>query len=244
MDYSRPERADRLAAEYVTGTLRGGARRRFESLLPSHPSLRRAVADWERRVQPLLDSVPEVPPRPQVWQAVQTRVWGEAPAASPGADPARAASPPRPAPWWQRLGLWQGATGLATAALVGSLVLSPRASELPPPIVIVMNANPDAGPGAVPARFVASLGADGRSLVLKPVDVPAIEATRALELWAVPADGAPRSLGLVSADQGAVIRRAGLLTGTAAFAVSLEPSGGSPTGAPTGPILSLGRVAL
>ena len=89
-----------------------------------------------------------------------------------------------------------------------------------------------------------SVGADGRSLVLKPLDVPAIEATRALELWAVPSDGAPRSLGLVSADQGAVIRRAGLLTGTAAFAVSLEPAGGSPTGAPTGPILSLGRVAL
>ncbi|MFY7857170.1 MAG: anti-sigma factor [Rubrivivax sp.] len=240
MDYSRPELADRLAAEYVTGTLRGRARRRFEALLPSHPALRRAVADWERRAQPLLDAVPEVKPRPQVWEAVQAQVWGET-ALTP---PAPTAAAQRAARWWQRLGLWQGATGLATAALVASLVLSPRASEVPPPIVIVMNANPDAGAGAVPARFVASLGADGRSLVLKPLDVPAIEATRALELWAVPSDGAPRSLGLVSADQGAVIRRAGLLTGTAAFAVSLEPAGGSPTGAPTGPILSLGRVAL
>ena len=43
MDYSRPELADRLAAEYVAGTLRGAARRRFEALLPAHPQLRAAV---------------------------------------------------------------------------------------------------------------------------------------------------------------------------------------------------------
>ena len=43
MDYSRPELADKLAAEYALGTLRGPARRRFENLLPAHPSLRRAT---------------------------------------------------------------------------------------------------------------------------------------------------------------------------------------------------------
>ena len=49
MDYSRPELADRLAAEYVLGTLRGPARRRFEALLPAHPALNRAMLDWQRR---------------------------------------------------------------------------------------------------------------------------------------------------------------------------------------------------
>ena len=43
MDYSRPELADRLAAEYVAGTLRGPARRRFETLLPAHATLRAAT---------------------------------------------------------------------------------------------------------------------------------------------------------------------------------------------------------
>ena len=43
MDYGRRERADRLAAAYVLGTLRGPARRRFEALLPAHPALREAV---------------------------------------------------------------------------------------------------------------------------------------------------------------------------------------------------------
>ena len=53
MDYSRPDLADRLAAGYVAGTLRGPARRRFEALLPAHPSLRGAVPDWQDRLIPL-----------------------------------------------------------------------------------------------------------------------------------------------------------------------------------------------
>ena len=46
MDYSRPELADALAAEYVTGTMRGAARRRFEALLPAHSALRAATLAW------------------------------------------------------------------------------------------------------------------------------------------------------------------------------------------------------
>ena len=35
MDYGRTDLADRLAASYAAGTLRGPARRRFEVLLPA-----------------------------------------------------------------------------------------------------------------------------------------------------------------------------------------------------------------
>ena len=67
---------------------------------------------------------------------------------------------------------------------------------------------------------------------------------KALELWAVPAQGAPRSLGLVSAERATTVLRTQLLKDTAAFAVSVEPPGGSPTGAPTGPIVSVGQLQL
>ena len=241
MDYSRPELAALLAAEYVLGTLVGPARRRFDALLPAHPALRDAVAQWQQRLAPLAPltstaTLAPVQPSPAVWAAVQERLFGRAvPAAST-----------TPLPWWQRLGLWQGLSGAALAGVLGLSVLLQQVPPTQPPIVVVLasTSQVNVGTTTVTAHFVVSLTADGRSLVLKPLNAPAIETTRAMELWAVPAQGAPRSLGLVSPTQGATVLRTGLLTGTAAFAVSVEPAGGSPTGAPTGPIVSLGKLAI
>jgi anti-sigma-K factor RskA len=91
MDYSRPALADRLAAEYVLGTLRGPARRRLRSLLPAHPTLRRAVTRWRLRLMPLSISVPAVEPGPAVWAGIERRVFG---ASLPAARPEAAGSPP------------------------------------------------------------------------------------------------------------------------------------------------------
>ena len=88
MDYSRPPRAERLAAEYVMGTLQGAARRRFEALLPAHPALQRAVRSWQERLMPLTGVLPEQQPPAAVWRAIEQRLW-----------PA-----PVPQPWWQRQG--------------------------------------------------------------------------------------------------------------------------------------------
>ncbi|MDE2567125.1 MAG: hypothetical protein KGL50_15190, partial [Burkholderiales bacterium] len=75
MDYAHPQLADALAAQYVAGTLRGRARDRFETLLPSHPALQRAVDDWQRRLMPLTAVLPEQRPPGRVWQAIQARLW-------------------------------------------------------------------------------------------------------------------------------------------------------------------------
>lgn len=228
MDYGRRDLADRLAAEYVLGTLRGPARRRFEQLLPGHPVLRDAVAAWQTRLHPLATGVEPVTPRAAVWQRLESRLF---PAAAP-------------LPWWQRLSLWRAVSGVAVAAVAGLLVLGPVTEPAPQaPIVVVLGANP-AVAQASPARFVASLSADGRALVLRPIDAPPLAAQQALELWAVPAQGAPRSLGLVRADGATTLLRRETLKGAAALAVSVEPAGGSPTGAPTGPIVSLGALPI
>jgi anti-sigma-K factor RskA len=91
---------------------------------------------------------------------------------------------------------------------------------------------------------VASLSPDGRALVLQPLQAPTLTAAQALELWSVPRQGGPRSLGVVRADRPTtLLLPASATQGTAAFAVSVEPTGGSPTGAPTGPVVSVGAVA-
>lgn len=227
MDYSRRDRADRLAAEYVLGTLRGPARRRFESLLPAHPALRDALAAWQARLLPLAASVPEVEPQAAVWQRIEAQLFA-----------APALRQPR---WWQRLAPWRGfsaVTGLVALVLLVALWQGPSAR---PPIIIVLGSNPD-GVQTLKASFVASVSADGRALVLRPLDNLTLSPGRALELWAVPAKGAPRSLGLVQPAGETTLLRTRLLQDTAAFAVSVEPAGGSPTGAPTGPIVSLGKL--
>lgn len=222
----RPEVADRLAAEYVLGTLRGGARRRFETLMGAHPMLREAVARWQDRLQPLSEVVPPVAPSERVWRAIEARLDGTA-----------AAAPARRSPWGA-LAFWRGWSVLATAAAVVMAVLLVQPTPMPPPVVVVLAAPEGAN------TFVASLSADGHSLVVRPLAAVEVGAGRALELWAVPGQGAPRSLGLIQSDRPTVLRRRLELPATAALAVSLEPPGGSPTGAPTGPILYTGRVSL
>jgi anti-sigma-K factor RskA len=229
MDYGRRELADRLAAEYVLGTLRGPARRRFDTLLAAHPGLRAAVTQWQRRLTPLATSVTAVTPPERVWHALETRLFAAAP---------QGGAAPR---WWQRVALWRALSGVATAAALAMLLIAVQAPPARPPIVIVLGANPEAA-AVLNASFVASVSADGRALVLKPLNALALTPGRALELWAVPAQGAPRSLGLVQASGATTLLRAQLLRDTAAFAVSVEPAGGSPTGAPTGPIVSVGKL--
>ena len=51
---------DGRAAEYVLGTLSLEDRLAFETALAQDPALRRAVAAWSARLQPLADSVPPV----------------------------------------------------------------------------------------------------------------------------------------------------------------------------------------
>ena len=87
MDYGRTQLADALAAQYVAGTLRGRARRRFETLLDAHPALRAAVREWQDRLMPLTSAVaPEAPPA-RVWRGIEQRLWPQE-------------AGPR---WWQRL---------------------------------------------------------------------------------------------------------------------------------------------
>src|SRR5213592_2619358 len=52
MNYDRPELRDRLASEYVLGTLHGRARQRFQRLMKDDPALRAAVEFWERQLMP------------------------------------------------------------------------------------------------------------------------------------------------------------------------------------------------
>ena len=72
-------------------------------------------------------------------------------------------------------------------------------------------------------------------------------ANKSLELWVLPKEGAPRSLGVVANEMGdtliTILPTDPRVRGANALAISLEPPGGSPTRQPTGPVLATGVIA-
>ena len=233
MKLDDPGRVDALAAAYVLGTLRGRARSRFARLLRTERGLGDAVRAWEERLLPLAESLPPVTPPPRVWTAILARIDGSA------AMPARPVSRGAESGWWRGLALASLAAAFALA-----LALFKPAPELPQGALVVVLAGEDAKPA-----LLASTDRSSRYLTVAAIAPIALASDRALELWMLPDHGSPRSLGLVSAVAPAGIARVALpanaeqaLKDIPALAVSLEPSGGSPTGLPTGPVLYSGPI--
>jgi anti-sigma-K factor RskA len=216
------ELPDRLAAEYVLGTLTGGARRRFDALLPAHPTLRNAVAGWESRLLPMALKAEPVQPAQGVWTAIEGRLGWAAPARTPS-------------PW--RLRFWQAFSAVATVAAV-VLGTTTRIGPSEAPMIVVLHATQGT------ETLVAGLSADRQQLSIQPLQKVALTPQQSLELWALPKKGAPASLGVISSDKLTALSRKTLPKDTKGLAVTLEPLGGSPHGVPTGPIVFVGDLTL
>ena len=230
MNLSRPdrrERLDALAAEYALGTMPARARARLARIARADATVARALSGWERRIAALADAVPPVQPSPRVWHGVRVRL---------GLDGADRGSRWRSLPFWRGLAL----AGFVAAFALGIALFAPR-TERPAESIVVVLAGPDGKPA-----LVASVPPGERALAVKTLAPVAVPAGRALELWMLPGQGAPRSLGVIPHDGVRQLRLDAppeiALRGIDALAVSLEPAGGSPTGSPTGPVLYSGRL--
>ena len=101
-------------------------------------------------------------------------------------------------------------------------------------------------PGPSAPAFLLTLDTQQRTLTVRKVSATA-EAGKSYELWLISSRlGAPRSLGTVGNDEFTQRPLPGnydvdTLAG-ATYAVSLEPAGGSKSGAPTGPVLFTGKA--
>jgi anti-sigma-K factor RskA len=218
--------AQAFAAAYVVGTLRGPARRRFERMAKEDDVIATLVRHWEDALTPLAERVDAVDPPARVWREIESRI-----------APATSRLAPATSGFWRAFGLMAG--GLASVLLVFFAWIStgPRGD---PVFVAVLTAQ-DSGPRAVVSMH------EPDTLRVRIVKPWAGAEGKSLELWVLPTEGAPRSLGLVAnAASDTLIRLRttdARMQGANAFAVSLEPAGGSPTSLPTGPVLCSGAIA-
>ncbi len=245
MKLNSPELISRLASEYVLGTLRGGARRRFVQLMQRDAALREAVATWEAHLTPLADLVEPIAPPRRVWNNIEARIGATAASSRSNAETNQnaAGNAISGGGFWGSLPFWRGlgVVGSTAAAilLAATLRSAPVAVVSPDPMVVaVLEDNGE-------ARLIVEQPKSGYVMVkmVKPWNGPD---DHSLELWVIPKDGAPRSIGLVSDSVDTKLIKTDMdvrLTDGTLFAVSKEPKGGSPTGAPTGAVLCKGVIA-
>jgi anti-sigma-K factor RskA len=216
----------KLASEYALGTLRGGARRRFEGWLHQDADLRRLTAQWQAKLGSMAELAGSVKPPKTVWKSIEQRLSLK--------------RPPRLWEFWRNdnLTFWRN-LGMVSTAFATLLVIVVMSKSIDPPIVNLVATLGDAENNT--AMVITADSRHGK-MDARLVNSAQFAKDRSLQLWAVPTAGAPRSLGvMVNAHTRFAIQKSATGNDVVMLAVSLEPKGGSPdpTG-PTGPVLYRG----
>lgn len=218
-----------LAGEYVLGLLDPSADALAAARVATDAEFSAEVEAWRWRFQPMLDGN-DTPVSPDVWHKI-------------------AAALPKPTGQDDvngRVRLWQSLAGLSTiaAAIMAVILLQQPAPVVPPepaaPLIAALGS--ETGKASLTARYDSDHG----QMLLTPVSLDTGELYP--ELWVIPADGTPRSLGIVSGDSPSQITiNANLrdfIDQGATLAVTPEPQNGGPGGKPSGPILASGKIVI
>jgi anti-sigma-K factor RskA len=209
---------DALSSEYVLGTLRGPARRRFERWRTSNALVDQRCRFWEERLMRLAIRLAPLQPPARVWLAIQRRL---------NLTPSRSAL--------RRTRSFALAASVLLVVGLTALLYWRGHQTIRATVVATISAK--AG-GHI---WELEVFGNTQRLVVHAVQLPDRPAGRDYELWALPKGGSPVSLGVLpnrdvsSRTLSAMQKQA--LANSSEVAVTLEPHGGSPTGQPTGDVL-------
>ena len=242
---SYPEHEWRVikAGEYVLGTLQNAELHEFMESLDSDEDLKKLVVEWQETLQPLADETISIEPPPEVWGRIVDEISDNV-SPFPSSRDFRESTNSGVTRHSKQLQRWRTATAFASAAAVAALSLLWFQQLAKPPsfdsisIVSAENSNP---------LWVVNASVQSGTLKIVAIAPPEIESNQVHELWMVrPDDGGVVSLGLLPRDGNTSIEIDSSMidANVAALAVSVEPVGGSPEPAPTGPVLYQGEFSL
>ena len=231
---------DERAAEYALGVLAADERAAAERQIKGDPGFADQVAAWNARLAPMIDAVAPIDPSSVVWPRIAAQLGRtKAPANDNNG-------------FWDNIAIWRaGAALFATAAAAAlAMVLTPQPAPRPASIAPTQSEGTLTSVGLLkttedgPTSFVVTFDRAAQRLIIAPV-TGASDADHSYELWMLPDGTAPVSMGVLDGANVVTIDARKLIGPngeTTALAISLEPRGGSPTGAPTGPVIASGQL--
>lgn len=203
------------AAEYALGVMPEPEREGFELRMEADPDLAQDVDAWTEYFSTLLDGVAPVPVPGNLLRRIEARLHG----------------PERKPAWRLILPYLAGAVAgavIAWVAMVSGLLVEPEAGDIRAEL-------------SGETVFAVRIDPASRTMWIDGNGQAAPEG-RALEAWLIAPGADPLSLGVMKNGRlviGLSETLVTLLPG-ATLAVSEEPAGGSPSGAPTGAVLASG----
>jgi anti-sigma-K factor RskA len=215
-----------LAGEYVLGLLDTAAEASANARIATDGEFAAEVEAWRERLAPMLAG-DETPPA-HLWDAIQDAI---------------------PSPTGQDTGsgkllFWRTLTGISVgaAAILGILlmqktdVITPPAPEAP----LIAALGSETGAASLTASYEVGTG----RMIVTPVSLDTGKLYP--ELWIIPSDGKPRSLGIVASKAAtsmtvpAELQQFMATGGT--LAITPEPQNGGPGGQPSGPVIASGKI--
>jgi len=217
MNYDNPELIDMLAAEYVLGTLKGSARKRFQRLMLSSAKVREATWIWEQHLNNLASSIKSVPPDSHVWEVISKRIsHQDIPEQNQVITP--------------KASIWRAWSLIATAAsiVLALIIWQPQAPQhLSGPIALFKDES---------KQSLWLINVDDKQLTVRASQQLVPRSDKDYELWMIlKGQETPVSLGILPKNGVVALNKNSHFKAQdiALLAVSLEPLGGSPSGLPT-----------
>lgn len=230
---------DMAAAELALGLLEGEERDVALRRLVAEPGFAAEVERWQVWLSALFAHWPAVAAPEGVAERIEASL--DARGASPAANDNQML--------WRSLAIGASIAACLLLAVTTLLLMRPAPSPIRVPVQV---------PVAAPAPLLAAIAPTGKGEPLAAAYDPAhgvvridgtvaVPAGRSAEVWAIQGSAAPRSLGVMPAGAQAKMTvpaelRSAMVAATV-LAISIEPAGGSPTGAPTGPVVAAGKLS-